>query len=79
MFTVSVDKDKWTQGQQVPQVKLGGKAMEAKENKKLPLQQTASTGTVSTTLTIVEEITPPRRSPGMRPLSPIKPLSPLGL
>jgi hypothetical protein len=75
--SVSVDKDKWTQAQLG---KLGGKAGEAKgENKKLPLQQSQSSGTVNTTLTVVQERTPPRRSTDMRPLSPIKPLSPIGL
>lgn len=75
--SVSVDKEKWTQAQQV---KLVGKAMEAKgENKKLPLSGSQSSGTVNTTLTVVQERTPPRRSTDMRPLSPIKPLSPIGL
>jgi hypothetical protein len=66
--SVSVDKEKWTQTQQ-------GKG----DAKKLPLQQTPSSSTVSTTLTVVQERTPPRRSADMRPLSPIKPLSPIGL
>ena len=49
-------------------------------NKKLPLSQSdGSLSTVSTTLTVVQERTPPRRSADMRPLSPIKPLSPIGL
>jgi hypothetical protein len=60
--SVSVDKDKWTQAQQG---KLGG-------------QQSQSSGTVNTTLTVVEERTPPRSTSDMRPLSPIKPLSPIG-
>ena len=43
-------------------------------------QNTRSADTISTTLTIVDERnTPPRRSGDMRPLSPIKPLSPIGL
>jgi hypothetical protein len=50
------------------------------KNQKLPLSQSqTSMGTVSTTLTVVQERTPPRRSGEMRPLSPIKPLSPIGL
>jgi hypothetical protein len=49
------------------------------QQKKLPLSQSqGSMGTVSTTLTVVQERTPPRRSNEMRPLSPIKPLSPIG-
>ncbi|PVH85804.1 Rho GTPase activation protein [Cadophora sp. DSE1049] len=50
------------------------------QNKKLPLSQTqsSSASTVNTTLTVVQERTPPRRSNEMRPLSPIKPLSPIG-
>jgi hypothetical protein len=51
------------------------------QHKKLPLSQSqsqGSMGTVSTTLTVVQERTPPRRSNDMRPLSPIKPLSPIG-
>jgi hypothetical protein len=48
--------------------------------KKLALSQSdGSLSTVSTTLTVVQERTPPRRSADMRPLSPIKPLSPIGL
>lgn len=53
----------------------------ASQGKKLPLGQTqnsSSAGTVNTTLTVVQERTPPRRSNEMRPLSPIKPLSPIG-
>ena len=74
--SVSVDKEKWTQAQQA---KLVAKAVESKGEKKvLPLQQSQSSGTVSTTLT-VQDRTPPRRSADMRPLSPIKPLSPIGL
>jgi len=47
--------------------------------KKLPLSQSSgSMSTVSTTLTVVQERTPPRRNGDMRPLSPIKPLSPIG-
>jgi hypothetical protein len=47
--------------------------------KKLPLSQSSgSISTVSTTLTVVQERTPPRRNGDMRPLSPIKPLSPIG-
>lgn len=50
------------------------------QSKKLPLSQTqsSSASTVNTTLTVVQERTPPRRSNEMRPLSPIKPLSPIG-
>ena len=49
------------------------------QQKKLPLSQSQGIiGTVSTTLTVVQERTPPRRSNDMRPLSPIKPLSPIG-
>ncbi|TVY89828.1 putative Rho-type GTPase-activating protein [Lachnellula willkommii] len=47
--------------------------------KKLPSSQsTGSMSTVSTNLTVVQERTPPRRNGDMRPLSPIKPLSPIG-
>jgi hypothetical protein len=75
--SVSVDKDKWIQAQQG---KLGKKTVEGKEEKKkLPLEQSQSSGTVNTTLTVVQERTPPRKSADMRPLSPIKPLSPIGL
>ncbi len=57
-----------------------GQKFGATQNKKLPLSQSqTSMGTVSTTLTVVQEHTPPRRSADMRPLSPIKPLSPIGL
>ncbi|KAH7417374.1 Rho GTPase activation protein [Cadophora sp. MPI-SDFR-AT-0126] len=50
------------------------------QSKKLPLSQnqSSSASTVNTTLTVVQERTPPRRSNEMRPLSPIKPLSPIG-
>lgn len=54
------------------------------QSKKLPFSQsqaptqTGSASTVNTTLTVVQERTPPRRSNDMRPLSPIKPLSPIG-
>ncbi|KAG4437899.1 hypothetical protein IFR05_006618 [Cadophora sp. M221] len=50
------------------------------QGKKFPLSQTqtSNAGTVNTTLTVVQERTPPRRSNEMRPLSPIKPLSPIG-
>jgi hypothetical protein len=49
------------------------------QNKKLPTSTIPGcTGTVNTTLTVVEERTPPRRSNDMRPLSPIQPLSPIG-
>jgi len=64
--SVSMNEQKWgqTPGQQ---------------KKKLPLSQThGNPSTVSTTLTVVQERTPPR-SASMRPLSPIKPLSPIGL
>jgi hypothetical protein len=49
-------------------------------NGKLPLSPShgSSLSTVNTTLT-VQDRTPPRRSADMRPLSPIKPLSPIGL
>lgn len=50
-------------------------------SKKLPLSRSGDSDTVSTTLTVVER-TPPRRAvdpTSMRPLSPIKPLSPIGL
>ncbi|KAG9241878.1 hypothetical protein BJ878DRAFT_203689 [Calycina marina] len=49
---------------------------------KVPLSQkhsSLSNSTIRTTLTVVSERTPPRRSGDMRPLSPIKPLSPIGL
>jgi hypothetical protein len=74
--SVSVDKEKWTQAQQG---NPAGKAVEKGEGRKLPFQQSQSSGTVSTTLTVVQERTPPRTSSEMRPLSPIKPLSPMGL
>lgn len=51
------------------------------QSKKSTLNQSDSQGsmnTVSTSLTVVQERTPPRRSGEMRPLSPIKPLSPIG-
>ncbi|KAK0119251.1 hypothetical protein ONS95_008102 [Cadophora gregata] len=49
------------------------------QNKKVAVSQsqTSSASTVNTTLTVVQERTPPR-SNEMRPLSPIKPLSPIG-
>jgi hypothetical protein len=72
--SVSVDKEKWAQAQHA---KMAAKA-EKGDGKRIPLQQAQSSGTVSTTLTIVEERTPPRKSSDMRPLSPIKPLSPIG-
>lgn len=53
----------------------------ASQSKKPVMSQSQSTGsmnTISTTLTVVQERTPPRRSNDMRPLSPIKPLSPIG-
>lgn len=57
-----------------------GQKYSGNQSKKLPLSQSqTSMGTVSTTLTVVQERTPPRRSGDMRPLSPIKPLSPIGL
>jgi hypothetical protein len=75
--SVSVDKEKWAQAQQG---KLSGKPADTRgENKKLSLQQIQSSSTVSTTLTVAQDRTPPRRSADMRPLSPIKPLSPIGL
>jgi hypothetical protein len=50
------------------------------QNKKLPFTKSqTSMDTVSTQLTVVQERTPPRRNGDMRPLSPIKPLSPIGL
>lgn len=56
-----------------PPPKAGGN-----QNKKLPLSQT-SNSSVSTTLTVVEERAQTQTSSNMRPLSPIKPLSPIGL
>jgi hypothetical protein len=64
--SVSVNEHKWNQGQQ---------------NKKLQLSHThASVSTVNTQLTIVQETTPPRKpnNSGYQ-LSPVKPLSPIGL
>ncbi|RDW64709.1 hypothetical protein BP6252_10360 [Coleophoma cylindrospora] len=64
--------------------KSSSKSAGSKETtkKKLPLSpstgSTASNNTVSTTL-VVQDNTPPRKSADMRPLSPIKPLSPIGL
>ena len=55
---------------------------QGKGDRKLPLSQTqGSLSTIqSTTLTVVQEQrTPPRKEGNMRPLSPIKPLSPIGL
>jgi hypothetical protein len=50
------------------------------QSKELPFSQNQrSQDTISTTLTVVDDRTPPRRSGDMRPLSPIKPLSPIGL
>lgn len=75
--SVRVDKEKWSQAQQG---NLSKKNTEGKgESRKLPLQHSQSSSTVSTTLTVMQERTPPRRSADMRPLSPIKPLSPIGL
>jgi hypothetical protein len=49
------------------------------EPRKLPLSQSQSSATISTTLTVVQEKTPERHSTSnMRPLSPIAPLSPIG-
>lgn len=50
-------------------------------SKKLPLSTSAgSNNTLSTTLTVAQERgNPTGRSNDMRPLSPIKPLSPIGL
>lgn len=50
------------------------------QNKKLPFSQgsTTSSGTVNTTLTVVAERGQAQSNSDMRPLSPIKPLSPLG-
>jgi hypothetical protein len=57
-----------------PSAKAGGN-----HHNKLPLSQSNnSPGTVNTTLTVVQERTPPHRGTDMRPLSPIKPLSPIG-
>lgn len=62
----------------VSMVEKDGKTSGGNQNTKLPLSQSGSQNTdstVNTTLTVVQERTPPR----MRPLSPIKPLSPIGL
>ncbi|KAI6712170.1 hypothetical protein PZA11_000648 [Diplocarpon coronariae] len=51
------------------------------QSKKLPSSQNQSASGSITTLTIVQErtpTTPPKRNTDMRPLSPIKPLSPIG-
>ncbi|KAG9229023.1 hypothetical protein BJ875DRAFT_388227 [Amylocarpus encephaloides] len=61
--------------------KEGQKQGSGNQTKKISLSQSQSAGsvnTVSTTLTVVQDRTPPRRSSEMRPLSPIKPLSPIG-
>ena len=73
--SVSVEKEKWSK---VQQAKLGAKGVEQGEGKNLPLPQSQSSASVSTTLTAVQDRTPPRNSSDMRPLSPIKPLSPIG-
>lgn len=49
-----------------------------KTKKKLVLSQGTGSVEANTALTIVKDTTPPRRSADMRPLSPIKPLSPIG-
>jgi hypothetical protein len=58
----------------------GGKTASGSQNKTLPLSQSSqdTVTPVSTTLTVVQERTPPRPSTDMRPLSPIMPLSPIG-
>lgn len=58
----------------------GVKSTGGNQSKPLQLSQSSqdSASTVSTTLTVVQERTPPRTSADMRPLSPIKPLSPIG-
>ena len=50
-------------------------------HKKLPLSQSndSLSSLSTTTLTVANELTTPRRGSDMRPLSPIKPLSPIGL
>ncbi|PBP24886.1 RhoGAP domain-containing protein [Diplocarpon rosae] len=59
-----------------------GQKSGSSQGKKLPRSQNQSTsGPVKTILTVVQErtpTTPPRRNNDMRPLSPIKPLSPIG-
>jgi hypothetical protein len=56
-----------------------GKTTGGNQNKKLPLQSSQNnTSTVNTTLTVSQEQAP-QISAEMRPLSPIKPLSPMGL
>jgi len=56
-----------------------GKTTGGNQKKKLPLQSSQNTtSTVNTTLTVSQEQAP-RISAELRPLSPIKPLSPMGL
>lgn len=66
------DQAKWGQQKQV----------QGQQDKKLPLSQSqsqSSSNTVNTTLTMNQDRTPPRKNQQMRPLSPIAPLSPIGL
>jgi hypothetical protein len=61
-------------------INIDGQKQGGSQNKKLAFSKSQSSmDTVSTQLTVVQERTPPRRSGDMRPLSPIKPLSPIGL
>jgi hypothetical protein len=73
--SVNLDKEKCMHGEQGT---FGGKTAEQGHDKRLPSQQGQSSGTVSTTLMVAQERTPLRLSSDMRPLSPIKPLSPIG-
>jgi len=69
LSSVSLNEQKWPQSQ-----------THSQQSRSLPLSQTqGSVSTISTTLTVVPERTPPRKNSDMRPLSPIKPLSPIGL
>lgn len=63
------DQSKVSNGHQVP------------ANKKLPLSESNdSLSSISTTtLTVTKELSTPKKGSGMRPLSPIMPLSPLGI
>jgi hypothetical protein len=58
----------------------GVKTTGGNHNKTLPFSQSSqdTASAVNTTLTVVQERTPPRATLDMRPLSPIKPLSPIG-
>lgn len=59
-------------------VEQGTQKPSTSQSKKVPLRQTQGTPSPVKTTLNVQESTPPQRSNEMRPLSPIKPLSPIG-